>query len=121
MSTLLTRRHVISAAGQIGCGMALAAAVGGGLLARTAKADIGLVSPLQPPDGNGIRLPEGFTSRVIAMSRRPVAGYTWHDFPDGGATFAQPDGGWIYVANSESSAGGASAIRFSADGQITSA
>lgn len=124
MSTLLTRRHVISAAGQIGCGTALAAAVGGGLLARTSKADIGLISPLQPADGNGIRLPEGFTSRVIAVSRLPVAGYTWHEFPDGGATFAQPDGGWIYVSNSESSAGvsgGASAIRFSAEGQITSA
>ena len=58
------------------------------------------------------------------VSGLPVAGYTWHEFPDGGATFAQPDGGWIYVSNSESSAavsGGASAIRFSADGQITSA
>lgn len=124
MSTLLTRRHVISAAGQAWCGTALAAAVGGGLWMRTSDANVGLIGPLQPPDGNGIRLPQGFTSRIIAVSLLPVAGYTWHEFPDGGATFAQPDGGWIYVSNSESAAalsGGASAIRFSADGQITSA
>lgn len=124
MSTLLTRRHVISAAGQIWCGTALATALGGGLWPRTSRSDVGLIGPLLPADGNGIRLPQGFTSRVIAVSLLPVAGYTWHEFPDGGATFAQPDGGWIYVSNSESAAalsGGASAIRFSSDGQITSA
>jgi uncharacterized protein len=123
MSTLLTRRHVISAAGQIWCGAALASALGIGVW-RRASADIGSIGPLQPPDSNGIRLPQGFSSRIIALSLLPVAGYTWHEFPDGGATFAQPDGGWIYVSNSESAAalsGGASAIRFSAEGDITSA
>jgi secreted PhoX family phosphatase len=124
MSTLLTRRHVISATGQIWCGTALAAAVGGGLWMRKSAADVGPIGALQPADTNGIRLPSGFTSRIIAVSLLPVAGYTWHEFPDGGATFAQPDGGWIYVSNSESVAalsGGASAIRFSAQGQVTSA
>jgi secreted PhoX family phosphatase len=124
MSTLLTRRHVISATGQIWCGTALAAAVGSGLWPPTAAGDVSPIGPLQPADGNGIRLPQGFTSRIIAVSLLPVAGYTWHEFPDGGATFAQPDGGWIYVSNSESKAavsGGASAIRFSADGRIVSA
>lgn len=121
MSTLLTRRHVISAAGQIWCGTALAAAVGGSMWPRSSAADVSLIGPLQLPDSNGIRLPQGFTSRIIAVSLLPVAGYTWHEFPDGGATFAQPDGGWIYVSNSESPSGGASAIRFAPNGQIVSA
>jgi hypothetical protein len=76
---------------------------------------------LLPADANGIQLPAGFTSRVIARSRQRIAGYTWHDAPDGGACFA--DGcGWIYVSNSEVPlVGGASAIRFGADGSILSA
>jgi len=49
-------------------------------------------------------------------------GYAWHDAPDGGACFAALDGGWIYVSNSEIYAtGGASALRFRADGDIDSA
>lgn len=77
---------------------------------------------LLPADGNGIQLPAGFTSRVIARSRQRVAGYTWHDAPDGGACFADTQGGWIYVSNSEIPVvGGASAVRFGADGSILSA
>jgi hypothetical protein len=75
--------------------------------------------PLGTADGNGLRLPSGFTSRIIARSRSQVAGYTWHDAPDGGACFA--DGtGWIYVSNSEvgSAGGGASAVRFRSDGGV---
>jgi secreted PhoX family phosphatase len=124
MSTLLTRRHVISAVGQVWCGTAIAGALGAALWPKSSNGDVSTIGPLNPPDSNGIRLPEGFTSRIIAVSLLPVAGYTWHEFPDGGATFAQPDGGWIYVSNSESAAalsGGASAIRFDASGQITSA
>ncbi len=76
---------------------------------------------LLPADANGIQLPAGFTGRVVARSRRRVAGYVWHDAPDGGACFA--DGtGWIYVSNSEMPlVGGASAMRFGADGTILSA
>lgn len=124
MSTLLTRRHVISAVGQAWCGTAIAGALGAAVWPASSSGAVTSIGPLGSPDSNGIRLPQGFTSRVIAVSLLPVAGYTWHEFPDGGATFAQPDGGWIYVSNSESAAalsGGASAIRFSADGQITSA
>jgi uncharacterized protein len=130
MSTLLTRRHVISAAGEIVCGSALAMALGGAVGSRAIAADIRQLGPLQPPDRNGIRLPAGFSSRVLAVSALPVrdgdfnSGYAWHEFPDGGATFAQPDGGWIYVSNSESAAelgGGASAIRFDAAGRISAA
>jgi secreted PhoX family phosphatase len=79
--------------------------------------------PLRPPDGNGLRLPAGFTSRVIATSGEPVAdtGYRWHQNPDGGATFATPDGGWIYVSNDESDSGGVSAVEFTAAGTIVRA
>jgi secreted PhoX family phosphatase len=76
---------------------------------------------LQAADANGIRLPAGFTSRIVARSVRQVAGYTWHPAPDGGAVFA--DGtGWIYVSNSEvNPSGGASALRFDANGTVTDA
>jgi secreted PhoX family phosphatase len=78
---------------------------------------------LQPADANGVLLPSGFTSRIVARSGQQVAstGYTWHSAPDGGAVFA--DGtGWIYVSNSEiDPGGGASAIKFSSAGAITAA
>ncbi|MFV2114325.1 alkaline phosphatase PhoX [Micromonospora sp. LOL_025] len=79
--------------------------------------------PLGVADANGIQLPAGFTSRVIARSRQTVPGtsYTWHDAPDGGACFVAGTG-WIYVSNSEIlTTGGASAVRFNADGSIASA
>ena len=79
------------------------------------------------PDENGLLLPEGFTSRRIAVAGEPVAGtdYRWHVFPDGAATFDDGDGGWFYVCNSEvfipDHAGGASAVHFDADGEIVDA
>jgi secreted PhoX family phosphatase len=77
--------------------------------------------PLQAANANGIQLPAGFTSRVVARSGQQVAGYTWHSAPDGGAVFADGDS-WIYVSNSEiNPGGGASALRFGADGTITDA
>ena len=88
---------------------------------RSLIADIG---PLGDPDANDIRLPEGFSSRVVARSGELVEGtdYEWHTAPDGGATFATMDGGWIYVSNSEIPlAGGVGAIRFDASGTITAA
>lgn len=80
---------------------------------------------LQAADGNGIRLPSGFSSRVIARAGSVVGGtgYRWPIFPDGGATFALGNGGWVYVANSEVpiGLGGASSISFDATGAITGA
>ncbi|THV28954.1 alkaline phosphatase PhoX [Glycomyces paridis] len=78
---------------------------------------------LQASDARGIRLPAGFTSRIVARSSQTVAGtsYTWHGAPDGGACFADGDG-WIYVSNSEvSSGGGAGALRFDAGGTVVDA
>lgn len=80
---------------------------------------------LQPADQNGLRLPRGFTSRVVARTGQQVGntGFTWHAAPDGGATFPTNDGGWIYVSNAEIgfAAGGASMIRFNANGAIVDA
>ena len=80
---------------------------------------------LLPPDRNGVRLPVGFTSRIVAESSlSPVAGceYVWHAAPDGGACFADDDGGWIYVSNSEMDEnGGAGALRFNAGGELINA
>ncbi|MDQ3034145.1 MAG: PhoX family protein, partial [Myxococcota bacterium] len=88
---------------------------------RSLIADIG---PLGAADANGVRLPAGFTSRVIARAGQVVAGtsYEWHRMPDGGVTYGTEDGGWIYVSNSEIPLiGGVGAIRFDAAGEITSA
>ncbi|MFG3160462.1 alkaline phosphatase PhoX [Streptomyces sp. NPDC048232] len=95
----------------------------GAAYAAPAQPGSGPYGALGSPDANGLRLPAGFTSRVIARSGQKVAGtsYTWHSAPDGGACFA--DGtGWIYVSNSEvNPSGGVSAVRFSATGAVTSA
>jgi hypothetical protein len=108
-----------------------------------------LAAPAQPgdspygellaPDANGLQLPAGFTSRVVAASLEPVPGTThvWHAFPDGGACVPTDDGGWIYVSNSENpppadipiattlavavGMGGVGAIRFDAGGQVVDA
>ncbi|WP_327182946.1 alkaline phosphatase PhoX [Streptomyces sp. NBC_01334] len=91
--------------------------------AAPAQPGTGPYGALGAADANGIRLPSGFTSRVIARSGQTVSGtsYAWHNAPDGGACYA--DGtGWIYVSNSEiNPSGGASAVRFSATGAITAA
>ena len=84
------------------------------------------IGPLQEPDANGVMLPPGFKSRIVARSgEAPVAvpGYTWHAAPDGGACFATPDNGWIYVSNSElrSNAGGVGALRFNSNGDVIDA
>ncbi len=85
----------------------------------------GPYGPLLAPDANGLALPAGFTSKVIARSGMPVSGttYIWPPAPDGAATFAAPDGGWFYAVNSEVPlmGGGASGIKFGPDGAIVSA
>jgi hypothetical protein len=86
---------------------------------------IASVGALQPADANGVRLPPGFRSRVIARTGAAVerSTYAWHIYPDGGATFVTEDGGWIYVSNSEvlGDVGGVGAIRFDRDGTIVGA
>lgn len=84
--------------------------------------NLGSLGPLQAPDANGLRLPAGFTSRVLATSTMPVGpdGSPWIDFPDGAATFPARDGGFYYAVNSENfgTAGGVSVLRFDRHGEI---
>ncbi len=94
------------------------------LASAPARAAEGPYGPLRAPDANGVMLPQGFKSRVIARGMQPVAGtdYVFPYFPDGAATFPTPDGGWILAVNSEiPNIGGASGIRFGADGTIIDA
>jgi hypothetical protein len=122
------RRRFLKFAGAAAGAVALGPAFWEGTYAAAAQgllaAGAGPYGPLLAPDANGVRLPAGFSSRVVARSLEVVPGsdYPWHVFPDGAATFAQPGGGWIYVANSEAPlAGGAGAIVFDATGTVVGA
>ena len=93
----------------------MAATVGAGTLTSARMASAKVVDEAQPgdgpygslegvePDENGLVLPEGFTSRIVAIGGDPVGdtGYEWHLFPDGAATFDDGEGGWYYTCNSE--------------------
>ena len=82
------------------------------------------IGPLGEPDANGLRLPPGFTARIVARTGVEVfpGGYTWHGWPDGGACFPLPDGGWIYVSNCELPViGGVGALRFDPSGTLVDA
>lgn len=76
-------------------------------------------------DENGVRLPAGFSSRIVARASQPVidgSSFEWHAAPDGGACFSVDDGGWIYVSNSEIwDFGGVSALKFDASGSVVDA
>ena len=69
--------------------------------------NIGNLGPLQAADANGVMLPAGFTSKIVATSGvSPDGGaYNWHGAPDGGAVYPVAGGGWIYVSNSENGGG----------------
>ncbi|MBL8954386.1 MAG: DUF839 domain-containing protein [Myxococcaceae bacterium] len=107
--------------GAAGGGAAGGGAAGGGMMPMRTSNLLNL-GPLQVMDANGVRLPAGFTSRIVARTgEAPVAGSAlWHGAPDGGACYPTPDGGWIYVSNSELSggAGGVGALRFDASGAV---
>lgn len=95
-------------------------------LPETLFAEYSGLMHLQEPDENGIRLPAGFKSRLIAQSDQPLlpgSTYLWHHAPDGGACYATSDNGWIYVSNSEidEGAGGVGAIRFNAQAEVVDA
>jgi secreted PhoX family phosphatase len=121
----VTRRHLIQSAALASGALALGPAFWQRAVASAATPGDGPYGPLGPPDANGIRLPEGFKARVIARGGEPVQGttYSFPLQPDGQATFATQDGGWILVTNSEVplAGGGVSATRFSPTGEITDA
>jgi len=74
-----------------------------------------------------VLIPEGTSLREVARSGElPVRAhnYRWHAAPDGGAVFRTPEGGWVYVSNSElrqPGRGGVGALRFDAAGEVRSA
>jgi uncharacterized protein len=118
-SRSLSRRAFLRGAGAAGVAV---------FAPRRGRADDGCVAdvgPLHAADANGLMLPAGFTSRVVATTGQNVAGtaHAWHSAPDGGATFATNGGGWIYVSNTEvgAAAGGVGAIAFDARGAIVAA
>lgn len=92
--------------------------------AATAQPGPGPYGALAAADANGVMLPKGFTSRVLAVTGEIVAGttYPWHPAPDGGAVFPQDDGSWVYTSNSEvPGVGGVGALRFGPDGEVSDA
>lgn len=107
--------------------MGLGAVVGNSLLfpniANSSPLSLASIGDLQTPDSNGVRLPKGFSSRIVARSGHNYFGYHWHAAPDGGATFAIDDGGWFYVSNCELSRGkgGVGSLRFDKDGKLIDA
>jgi len=126
----LTRRDAL----RVGAGAAGGVALAGGLLGRALDAmatpavvGAGPYGPLQAPDANGVALPKGFTSRVIARAGQPVrpTSTLFHSLPDGMGTFKTDDGGFILASNSEMPyiAGiaeiGAAAIRFDKNFNVT--
>jgi hypothetical protein len=78
-------------------------------------------------DANGVRLPPGFTSRIIAEGDEqiPGTGRRYGIFPDGAATFVDPAvvGGWYLAVNHEvpGGGGGVTSIRFAPDGTVVDA
>jgi len=114
-------RGVLTSAVVVGAAGSLRAALAG----ATTVSGPGPYGALGTADVNGIQLPSGFTSRLLATSGQTVAGTAavWHDAPDGGACLPIADGGWVYVSNSEVSlaGGGASALRFDSTGEIADA
>lgn len=130
-SDALSRREFL---GKSSKGVA-ALAVGSSLLSMTqplSAESLAEIGDLRAPNSFGMRLPEGFSARIIARAgqtlekdrwwRRTI--YPWHSYPDGGATYPTNDGGWIYVSNSETLSvlgGGASAVRFDHRGTVQNA
>ncbi|MDO8209963.1 alkaline phosphatase PhoX [Conexibacter sp. CPCC 206217] len=118
------RRRDFLAGGVAAAGvLALGPSFWRGALAAPATVGDGPYGPLQAPDANGLMLPQGFRSRELARGRAPVpnTSYTWHPASDGQATFAQADGSWVLVSNSESVPGGASALHFDRQGNVSAA
>lgn len=124
--TDVTRRTLIAGTALTVAGVALDGAIGTrAALAGRTKPGRSPYGPLGTPDENGIRLPAGFRSRVLARSLQPVPGttHTWHPFPDGSGVVPVA-GGWVYACNSEvfaPGAGGASALRFDRHGEVVDA
>ena len=96
----------------IGAGVGAVAAVGlgaafwdevFGAASSSARSPRSGYGPRGSANEHGLRLPEGFRSRLIARGDQAVAetDYRWHLASDGMASFPDGDGGWLLVSNSE--------------------
>jgi secreted PhoX family phosphatase len=96
---------------------------GGSESSPAPRAPAGGYGELRPPDEHGIRLPEKFRVRRVALGDElvPASDYRWHRASDGAAVFPTDDRGWILVSNSEELRGGAGAMRFGPGGEIRDA
>ena len=107
------------------CGITLGASFWRKVFAQQAVPGPSPYGPISDlPDANGLRLPAGFSSRVIAVTGELVPNtlHPWHPLPDGGACFPLADGGWVYTSNSETPvAGGAAMVRFNGAAEIVDA
>ena len=123
MSASLDRRAAL----KLGAATIMAFGLGFWKQALAAPATVGRgpYGRLQAADALGIRLPAGFTARALAITSQPVmpSDFPWIGAPDGAATFAGGDGGWVYAANSElpTGSGGVAAINFSVTGEVIDA
>lgn len=120
----MDRRAFLKNASAVAGGVFLASRFSASAFAAPVAGE-GPYGPLLPPNADGIQLPNGFTSRLIATSGEPVANtsFAWHFDPDGGACAQLDSGGWVYISNGEQGGGkgGVSAIAFDAAGTITDA
>jgi uncharacterized protein len=120
-----TRRSLLKSSAAMAGAAGLGLAQWRSAFAATAQPGPSPYGALGDADAHGVRLPRGFAARLLAVSGERVEGtrHVWHFQPDGGATFAMPDRGWVYACNAElnGTAGGVGAIRFDARGQVVDA
>ena len=119
----MDRRSFLRSSAFAGAALALGPAFWHDAYAAPTRVGVGPYGPIGKADANGVMLPKGFRSRVLARTGAPVgrSGYSWHVAPDGGAVFPQRDGGWVYTSNSETNplqGGGAGALRFDRSGRV---
>ena len=141
--TVASREHTAAGCGRIGpcirraflgrvAGVAGAAALSPVLLRQihgwraVVITGPGPYGALLPADANGLQLPAGFTSRLIAPHRAAGRRHRLHLARRAGRRGLLPQppaAGWVYVSNSEvpEASGGASAVRFLPDGSIDAA
>lgn len=125
IGTTVIRRRTVLRGAVFGAALAFTPGTYQRVLATPTTPGPGPYGPLQPVDAAGVRVPDGFTARVVARAGEAVgtSGYRWHTYPDGAACFPREGGGWHYVCNSEvdDGGGGVGAIEFAADGSIVGA
>ena len=121
----MDRREFLRAAVVATGGAVTVPLVGSAVGAQPGSGPYGSLDGIEP-DENGILLPPGFTSRIVAMAGEPVGNsdYRWLVYPDGAAVFDDGEGGWYHTVNSEvfrPGFAGVSAIHYGPDGEILDA